>query len=202
MHQTVADRPRGNGLAQRWNQSILQRLRTNDTFDNKKWDVDLLFAEIQLNNLISNSLRLSSFKIDEGRTTHFPLNFPRLTSHAHEPLTLSDYLHRAEPSILCARGMLRNADAKCMWSYKWTDTRECLRWESEYRHKGKLDLVLCRPYKVFEVFNKGENVKLDIPVPFDRLFGFNCDSIMPYIHREGQRVWEFPIPPGKTVASP
>ena len=35
----------------------------------------------------------------------------------------------------------------------------------EYRHKGKLDVVWCDPYKVLEVLKKGENVKLDIPAP-------------------------------------
>ena len=39
----------------------------------------------------------------------------------------------------------------------------------EYRHKGKLDVVWCGPYKVPGVLNKGENVKLDIPAPFDGL---------------------------------
>ena len=39
----------------------------------------------------------------------------------------------------------------------------------EYRHKGKLEVVCCGPYKVLEVLNKGENVKLDIPAPFDGL---------------------------------
>ena len=43
----------------------------------------------------------------------------------------------------------------------------------EYRHKGKLDVVWCRPYEVVEVLNKGENVKLDIPAPFDGLQVFN-----------------------------
>ena len=84
MHQTVANRPRGSGLAERSNQSILQRLRTHGIFGNNDWDVDLLFAEIQFNNLTSNSLRLSPLEIDVGRTPHFPLNFPRMTSHAHE----------------------------------------------------------------------------------------------------------------------
>ena len=35
----------------------------------------------------------------------------------------------------------------------------------KYRHKGKLDVVWCGPYKVLEVLNKGEKVKLDIPTP-------------------------------------
>ena len=39
----------------------------------------------------------------------------------------------------------------------------------EYRHEGKLDVVWCGPYKVLEVLNKVENVKLDIPAPFDGL---------------------------------
>ena len=39
MHQTVANRPRGNGPAERSNQSILQRLRTDSIFVNKEWDV-------------------------------------------------------------------------------------------------------------------------------------------------------------------
>ena len=52
----LANRPRGNGLAERSNQSILQRLRTHGIFGNNEWDVDLLFAEIQFNNLTSNSL--------------------------------------------------------------------------------------------------------------------------------------------------
>ena len=76
MHQTVANRPRGNGLAERSNQSIFQRLRTHGIFGNNESDVDLLFAEIQFNNLTSNSLRLSPFEIDEGRTPHFQLDFP------------------------------------------------------------------------------------------------------------------------------
>ena len=66
MHQTVANRPRGNSLAERSNQSILQRLRTHGIFGNDESDVDLLFAEIQFNNLTSNSLRLSLFETDEG----------------------------------------------------------------------------------------------------------------------------------------
>ena len=76
MHQTVANRPRGNGLAERSNQSILQRLRTHGILGNSEWEVDLLFAQIQFNNVTSNSLRLSPFEINEGRTPHFPLDFP------------------------------------------------------------------------------------------------------------------------------
>ena len=92
MHQTVANRPRGNGLAERSNLSILQRLRTHGIFGNNEWDVDLLFAETQFNNLTSNSLRLSLFEKDEGPTPHFPSDFPRITSHAHEPSTVNDYM--------------------------------------------------------------------------------------------------------------
>ena len=106
MHQTVANRPRGNGLAERSNQSILQRLRTHGIFGNIEWDVDLLFAEIQINNLTSNSLRLSPFEIDEGRTPHFPLDSPRMTSHAHEPSTVNDYMQRAERTFDSLRAML------------------------------------------------------------------------------------------------
>ena len=47
----------------------------------------------------------------------------------------------------------------------------------EYRHKRKLDAVWCRPYKVSEVFNKGEKVKLGIPASFDGLWVFNRDNI-------------------------
>ena len=53
----------------------------------------------------------------------------------------------------------------------------------EYGHKEKLDAVWCGPYKVLEEFNKGQNVKLDIPAPFDVLRVFNRDSIKPYIQR-------------------
>ena len=56
MHQTVANRPRGNGLAESSNQSNLQRLRTPGLFGNNGWDANLLFAESQFNNLTSNSL--------------------------------------------------------------------------------------------------------------------------------------------------
>ena len=72
---------------------------------------------------------------------------------------------------------------------------------SEYRHRGKRDVVLCGPYKVLEVLNKGENIKLDIPAPFDEFRVLNRDSIKPYIWREGQPVWEFPMPPVRTGAS-
>ena len=124
MHQTVANRPRGNCLAERSNQSILQRLREHSIFGNKEWDVALLFAEIQFNNLTSNSLPLSRFEIDEGCTPHFPLDFPQMTSHANEPSTLNDN-RLSVPSILCAPCSLTNVDAKCMWSCKWTYTFEC-----------------------------------------------------------------------------
>ena len=72
---------------------------------------------------------------------------------------------------------------------------------SEYQHKRKLDVGRCGPYKVLEVLNKGENVELDIPAPFDRMHVFNRTSIKPYIRQEGQPVWEFIMPPVKTGAS-
>ena len=68
----------------------------------------------------------------------------------------------------------------------------------EYRHKRKLDVVWCGPYKVLEVLNKGENVKLDIPAPFDGLRVFNWNSIKPYIPQQGQPEWEFLMPPVET----
>ena len=106
MHQTVANRPRGKSLAERSNQSILQRLRTHGIFGKNEWDADLLFAEIQFNNLTSDSLRLSPFEIDEGRTPHFQLDLPRMTSHAHEPSTVNDYMQRAEGTFDYVRAML------------------------------------------------------------------------------------------------
>ena len=106
MHQTVANRPRGNGPAERSNQLILQCLRTHGIFLDNQSDVDLLFAEIHFNNLTSNSLRLSPFELDEGRTTHFPLDFPRITSHAHEPSTVNDYMQRVERTFDSVRAML------------------------------------------------------------------------------------------------
>ena len=72
----------------------------------------------------------------------------------------------------------------------------------EYRHEGKRDVVCCGPSKVLEVLNKSENVKLDIPAPLDGLRVFNQDSTKAYMHREGQPVWEFPMPPVKTGDSP
>ena len=93
MHQTVANRPRGNSLPERSNQSLPQRLRTHSIFGNNEWDVELLFPEIQFQDLTSNSLRLSPFENDEGSTPHFPLDFPRMSSDAHEPSTVNDYMH-------------------------------------------------------------------------------------------------------------
>ena len=72
----------------------------------------------------------------------------------------------------------------------------------EYRQRGKHDVVWCGPYKVPEVLNKGKNVKLDIPAPFDGLRVLDRDSRKPYINREGQPVWEFSMPPVKTGESP
>ena len=81
-------------MAERSNQSILQRLRTHGIFGSDEWDVDLLFAEIQFNNLTSNNLGLSPFEMDEGRTPYLPLDFPRMTCNAHESSTLNDDMHR------------------------------------------------------------------------------------------------------------
>ena len=168
LHQTLANRPRGNGLAERSNQSILQHLRTQSIFCNNEWDVDLLFAEIQF--LTSNSLRLSPFEIDEGRTPDFPLDFPPKTSHAHEPSTVNDYMHRAERTFDSVRAMLAEERRRQMHVVLQMDQPVQVpevgeRWwvlGPEYRHKEKLDVVWCGPYKVLEVLNKGENVKLDI----------------------------------------
>ena len=92
----------GNGLAERSNQSILQRLRTHGIFGNNEWDVDLLFAEIQFNNLTSSSLRLSPFEIHEGRTPHFTLDFPRTS-----PLSASNVIFLCETALnnhtICVR---------------------------------------------------------------------------------------------------
>ena len=106
MHQTVANRPRGNGLAERSNQSILEGLRTHGIVGNNGCHVDLQFADIRFNGLTSNSLRLSPFEIHEGRTLHFPLDFPKMTSHAREPSTLTDYMHQADPTVYLVRAML------------------------------------------------------------------------------------------------
>ena len=59
--------------------------KTHGIFGNNEWDVDLLFAKIQFNNMMSNNVRLSRFEIDEGRTPHFLLDFRRMTSHANDP---------------------------------------------------------------------------------------------------------------------
>ena len=72
----------------------------------------------------------------------------------------------------------------------------------EYRHKGKLDFVWCGPYKILEVLNKGETLKLDRLAPFNGLRVLNRDSIKPYIHRKVQPVCEFLMPPVKTGVSP
>ena len=190
MHQTVANPPRGNGLAERSNQLILQRLRTHGIFGNNEWDVNLLFAEIQFNHLTSNSPRLSAFEIDEGRTPHFPLDFPRMTSHANEPSTVTDYMQRAERTFDSVRAMLAEERRRHMHVFLRMDRHVRVpevgeRWWlllPEYRHKGKLHVVWCGPYKVSGVLNKGENVKLDTPALFDGLRVFNRDSIKPYIH--------------------
>ena len=189
MHQTVANRPRGNGLAERSNKLILQRLRTHGIFGNNEWDVDLLFAEIQFNKLTSNSLWLSPFEIDEERTPHFPSDFPRMTSHAHELSTVNDYMQRAERTFDSVHAMLADERRRQMHVVLQMDRHVRVpgvgqRWwvlVPEYRHKGKLDVVWCGTYKVLEVLNKGENVKLDIPAPFNGLPVLNRDSIKTYI---------------------
>ena len=195
MHQTVVNRPPGNGLAKRRNQSILQRLRRHGIFGNNERDVDLLFAEIQFNNLTSNSLRLSPLEIGERRTPHFLLDFPRMTSHAHEPSTVNDYMQRAERTFDSVRATLAKERGRQMHVVLQMDQHVRLpevgeRWwvlVPEYPHKGKLDVVWCGPYKVLEVLNKGENVKLDIPAPSGGLRVFNRDSRKPTsIEREGQ----------------
>ena len=72
----------------------------------------------------------------------------------------------------------------------------------KYRQKEKWVIVWCGPYKGLGVPNKGENGKLDIPGRLDRLSLFNRNSVEPYIHREGQPVWEFSMPAVNTGASP
>ena len=209
MHQTVAKRPQGNGLAERCNQSILQQLRTHGTFGNNEGNVDLLFAEIQFNNLTSNSLRLSPFQIDEGRTPHVPFDFSKMTSHAHKPSTLSDYIHRAERrSILCAPCSLWNVDATGRLSYQLTDSFESLGlerdggcWYPNIDNRGNWTLFGVVHTKFSRCSTRARMLNWTSLPPFDGLRVFNPDSIKPYIHRGGQPVWEFPMPAVKTGAS-
>ena len=210
MHQIVANRPRDNGLAERSNRSILQHLRTHGIFGNNVWDIYLLFAEMLFNNLSSNSPRLSPFQIDERATPHFSLDCSRMTSDAHESSTLNDYMHRAERTCDSVRATFAEERWRQLHVVLQRDRHFRVpevgeRWwvlAPGYRHKGKLNVVCCGPYKVLEVLNKGENVKLDILGPSDRVRVFNRDSIKPYIGREGPPVWEFPMPPVKIGASP
>ena len=121
-----------------------------------------------------------------------------MTSHAHEPSTVNDYMHRAECTFHSVRALLAQERGRQMHVVLQTDRHVRVPevgepwWllVPEYRHKGKLDVVWCGPYKVLEVLNKGESIKLDIPAPFHGLRVFNRDSIKPYINREGQPVWE------------
>ena len=112
-----------------------------------------------------------------------------MTAHAHEPSTVNEYMHRAERTFDFVRAMLAEERRHQMHVVLQMDRHVQVpevgeRWwvfRPQYRHKGKLDAVWCGPYKVLEVLNKSENVKLDIPAPFDGLRYFNCDSIKPYI---------------------
>ena len=126
-----------------------------------------------------------------------------MTSHAHESSTVTDYMQRAERTFNSVRGMLAEERRGHLHLVSQMDRHVRVpevgerMWVlvPEYRHKGKLDVVWCGPYKVPKVRNKGENVKLDIPAPCDGLRISNRDSIQLYIHRGGQPVWEFPMQP-------
>ena len=80
-----------------------------------------------MNNLTSDSLRLSPLDIDEGRTPYFLSDFPRMTSHGHEPSTLNDYMHWAQRTFDSVRAMLAEERRRQMW----TDTFKYLRLESD-----------------------------------------------------------------------
>ena len=181
MHQTVASRPQVSGLAERCNQSTIQRLRFHGIPSNNERDVDIFLAEIEFQNLTSNSRQLSPSDNDEGNTPHFPLKFPRMTSHAHEPLTLCAYMHRAEGTFDSAGAMLAEERRRQMHVVLQMErhVRVPLGGEAlvgagtRISTQGELDVVWCGPYNVLEVLNKGENVKLDNGASFYRL----CDSI-------------------------
>ena len=119
-----------------------------------------------------------------------------MTSHAHAPSTVNAYMHRAERTFDSVRAMLAEEGRRKMHMVLQMDRYARVSWVGErwwvlvpeYRHKGKLDVVWYGPDKVLQVLNKGENVNVDIPAPFDELRVFHRDSIKPYIHWEGQPV--------------
>ena len=100
-----------------------------------------------------------------------------MTSHPHEPSTVNDYMQQAEHTFGSVRAMLAEGRRLQMHVVLQMDRHVRVpeveeRWwvlVPEYRHKGKLDVVWYGPYKVLEVLNKGENVKLDILAPFNEL---------------------------------
>ena len=123
---------------------------------------------------------------------------------------MNDYMQRAERTFDSVRAMLAEESRRQTHVVLQKDRHVRVPEVGEpwwvlvpdYRHKGKIDGVWGGPFKVLEVLNRGENVKLDIPAPFDGWRVFNRDSIKPYIHREGQPVWELPMRPVKTEDSP
>ena len=89
-----------------------------------------------------------------------------MTSHAHEPSTVNDYMQRAERTVDSVRAMLAKERRRQMHVVLQMDGHVRVpevgkRWWAlvpEYPHKRKLEVVWCGPYKVLEVLNKGENV--------------------------------------------
>ena len=98
-----------------------------------------------------------------------------MTSHAHEPSTVNDYIQRAERTFDSVPAMLAGEGRRQMHVVLQMDRNVQVpevgeRWwvlVPEYRHKEELDVVWCGPYKVLELLYKAENLKLDIPAPFD-----------------------------------
>ena len=94
-------------------------------------------------------------------------------------------MHRAERTFDSVRAMLAKERRRQMHVVLQMDRHVRVpevgeRWwvlVPQYRHKGKLDVIWCGPYKVLEVLSKGENVKMDIPARFNGLRVFNRDSI-------------------------
>ena len=94
---------------------------------------------------------------------------------------MNDYMQRAERTFDSVRAMLAEESRRQMHVVLQMDRHVRApevdeRWwvlVPEYRHKGKLDVVWCGPYKYLEGLNKGKNVKLDILAPFDGSGVFN-----------------------------
>jgi hypothetical protein len=193
-HMSTAFHPQADGRSERTNKTVGQILRSFTAKRQGKWLEALRAVEFAINSAINVSTGYSPFELIFGRK---PQLFPSANGTVDPPLNLAAWIKIREGTWQEARDNLwTNRVKQAIQHNKHNKDRLPLAVDSwalldsadwRGRHQSGVDKLKERfegPYRVIQVSNHGQDVKLDLPEGDRRHPTFHISKIKPYYFPE------------------